>query len=202
MIMRVRGTLEHAGLDYALIDVRGVGYQVFLSSRDLSSLPALGHELTFYTHLAHREDALLLYGFHSMEERELFLMLTSVSGVGTKTGLAILSGMSAIDVVTAIACADAKRLAKAPGVGKKTAERLILELREKLIAKRSAFRDALPLPPGATFAPVPLELQEAELALLTLGFDPDEIAGALSRIPAGTLVEEAILQAIQALSSP
>lgn len=200
MIMRLRGTLAHVGIDYALIDVQGVGYQVYLSSRDLSSLPAFGHEVVFYTYLAHREDAMLLYGFHSLEERELFLMLTSVSGVGTKTGLAILSNMSAGDVVTAIACADAKRLAKAPGVGKKTAERLILELKEKLTAKRSAFRDSLPLPPGASYVPVPREFEEAELALLTLGYDPDEIAGALSRIPAGTLVEEAIRQAIQALS--
>lgn len=200
MIMRLRGTLAHVGLDYALIDVQGVGYQVYLSARDLQQLPALDQFVMFYTYLAHREDAMLLYGFHSLEERELFLMLTSVSGVGTKTGLGILSSMSAQDVVTAIACADVKRLAKAPGVGKKTAERLILELKEKLTAKRSAFRDALPLPPGASFIPVPREFEEAELALLTLGYDPDEIAGALSRIPAGTLVEEAIRQAIQALS--
>lgn len=202
MIIRLKGELAHAGLDYAILDVGGVGYHVFLSARVLAQLPAIGRPFTCFTYLAHREDAMLLYGFASLEERELFLMLTSVSGVGTKTGLGILSTMDAPEVVSAIATGDAKRLAKAPGVGKKTAERIILELKEKLTAKRSAHRELLKLPPGATFAPVASEFQEAELALLSLGFDPDEIAGALSRIPAGTSVEDAIRQAIQALSEP
>lgn len=200
MIIRLCGELVPGGLDYALIDVQGVGYQVFLSSRALSRLPAVGSRVTLYTHLAHREDAMLLYGFESLEERELFLMLTSVSGVGTKTALGILSIMDPPDVVAAIASSDTRGLAKAPGVGKKTAERLILELKEKLTAKRSAFRTAANLPPGAHYARVPDAFQEAELALLSLGFDPDEIAGALARIPAGTAVEDAIRQAIQALS--
>ncbi|MBO9540943.1 Holliday junction branch migration protein RuvA [bacterium] len=202
MIIRLKGELAHAGLDYAILDVGGVGYQVFLSARVLSRLPAIGQPFTCFTHLVHREDAMLLYGFASLEERELFLMLTSVSGVGTKTGLGILSAMDAPEVVSAIAMGDAKRLAKAPGVGKKTAERIILDLKEKLTAKRSAYRDMAPLPGGASYAPVADAFAEAELALLSLGFDPDEIAGTLSRIPAGTSVEEAIRQAIQALSGP
>lgn len=200
MIIRIQGTLAHVGTDYAMVDVHGVGYQVFLSSRSLASLPTYGEHVTFFTHLVHREDAMLLYGFNSLEERELFLMLTSVSGVGTKTALGILSIMDAGEVVTAIASADARRLSKAPGVGKKTAERLILELKEKLTAKRSALRSGMPLPQGALVAPVPAQFEEAELALLSLDYDPDEIAGALSRIPAGTRVEDAIRQAIQALS--
>ncbi|HEY9855655.1 MAG TPA: Holliday junction branch migration protein RuvA [Stenomitos sp.] len=200
MIIRLHGELVHAGLDYAILDVHGVGYQVFLSGRALSHLPPTGSSVTLYTHLVHREDAMLLYGFESLEERELFLMLTSVSGVGTKTGLGILSIMDPSQVVAAIAASDARGLAKAPGVGKKTAERLILELKEKLTAKRSAFRTTSPVPSGAHYAAVPNEFQEAELALLSLGFDPDEIAGVLARIPAGTAVEEAIRQAIQALS--
>ena len=198
MIISLKGTLAHLGNDYAILDVQGVGYQVFLSARQLRELPPEGQSVTLYTYLAHREDAMLLYGFPSLEERELFLMLTSVSGVGTKTALGILSAMSAPDVVTAIATADTKRLAKAPGIGKKTAERLILELKEKLTAKRTAFREGLgaPLPSSS----LSTELQEAELALLSLGYDPDEIATALARITPGTSIEEAIRAAIERLS--
>ncbi len=199
MIISLKGTLAHFGNDYAILDVHGVGYQVFLSARQLRDLPPEGQTVTLYTYLAHREDAMLLYGFPSLEERELFLMLTSVSGVGTKTALGILSAMSASDVVTAIATADSKRLAKAPGIGKKTAERLILELKEKLTAKRTAFREGL----GAHALPasgLSTELQEAELALLSLGYDPDEIATALGRIPPGASIEDAIRSAIERLS--
>ncbi len=198
MIISLSGTLAHLGNDYAIVDVHGVGYQVFLSARQLRDLPPEGKPLTLYTYLAHREDAMLLYGFPSLEERELFLMLTSVSGVGTKTALGILSGMSAGEVVTAIATADAKRLAKAPGIGKKTAERLILELKEKLTAKRTAFREGLgtPLPASSLSS----ELQEAELALLSLGYDPDEITTVLARIAPGTSIEDAIRAAIERLS--
>jgi Holliday junction DNA helicase RuvA len=198
VIISLKGSLAHLGNDYAILDVHGVGYQVFLSARQLRDLPPEGQSVTLYTYLAHREDAMLLYGFPSLEERELFLMLTSVSGVGTKTALGILSAMSASDVVTAIATADTKRLAKAPGIGKKTAERLILELKEKLTAKRTAFREGLgaPLPASS----LSTELQEAELALLSLGYDPDEITTALARIAPGTSIEEAIRAAIERLS--
>lgn len=198
MIISLTGTLAHAGHDYAILDVHGVGYQVFLSVRQLRDLPAEGQPLTLYTYLAHREDAMLLYGFASLEDRELFLMLTSVSGVGTKTALGILSGLSAPDVVTAIATADVKRLAKAPGVGKKTAERLILELKEKLTAKRTAFRERLA--GAAPLSGLSPALQEAELALLSLGYDPDEIATALARTAPDTPIEEAIRTAIERLS--
>ena len=200
MIISLKGTLAHLGNDYAILDVHGVGYQVFLSARQLRDLPPEGQTVTLYTHLAHREDAMLLYGFPSLEERELFLMLTSVSGVGTKTALGILSGMSASDIVTAIATADAKRLAKAPGIGKKTAERLILELKEKLTAKRTAFREALGVPAILPVSSLSSELQEAELALLSLGYDPDEISAALAKIAPGTSIEEAIRMAIERLS--
>lgn len=200
MIISLKGALAHLGTDYAIVDVGGVGYQVFLSARQIRDLPAEGQPVTLYTYLAHREDAMLLYGFPSLEERELFLMLTSVSGVGTKTGLSILSAMSASDVVTAIATADAKRLAKAPGIGKKTAERLILELKEKLTAKRTAFRETLGVQALAPASGLSTELQEAELALLSLGYDPDEIATVLSRIAPGASIEEAIRSAIERLS--
>lgn len=193
MIIRLMGTLAASARDYAIVDVQGVGYQVFLGARDLANLPPEGQRVTLYTHLVHREDAMLLYGFMSMEARELFLMLNSVSGVGTKTALGILSAMEAAEVVAAIARQDSRALARAPGVGKKTAERLILELKEKLTAKRSTF-EAMP------FAAPPGEFQEAELALLSLGYEPAETHGALARVAPGTPVEEAIRLAIQALS--
>jgi len=198
VIISLSGKLAHLGNDYAILDVHGVGYQVFLSARQLRDLPPEGQTVTLYTYLAHREDAMLLYGFPSLEERELFLMLTSVSGVGTKTALGILSGMSASEVVTAIATGDAKRLAKAPGIGKKTAERLILELKEKLTAKRTAFREGLGTPVLAST--LSSELQEAELALLSLGYGPDEITTVLARIAPGTSIEEVIRAAIERLS--
>jgi Holliday junction DNA helicase RuvA len=197
VIIRLVGTLALTGRDYALIDVQGVGYQVFMADRALAQLPATGQAITVFTHLAHREDAMLLYGFPSLEERELFLMLTSVSGVGTKTALGILSLLSPEEVVSAIANSDARGLARAPGVGKKTAERLILELKEKLTAKRSTFKASAEAGPLGHVAP---ELQEAELALLSLGFEPDEISRTLTRLPAGTAVEDAIRTAIQTLS--
>jgi len=200
VIISLHGTLAHLGIDYAILDVAGVGYQVFLSSRQLRDLPPEGQSLTLFTYLAHREDAMILYGFPSLEERELFLMLTSVSGVGTKTGLGILSAMSASDIVTAIATADSKRLAKAPGIGKKTAERLILELKEKLSAKRSSFREGLSGLTALAGSGLSPELQEAELALLSLGYDPDEIASCLARIAPSTPIEEAIRAAIERLS--
>lgn len=195
MIISLHGSVAHLAPDYAIIDVGGVGYQVFVSARMLGAL-TLGAPTTVYTYLAHREDAMLLYGFESLEERELFMSLISVSGVGTKTALAVLSVMSAAQVVSAIATADSRALAKVPGIGKKTAERLVLELKEKLSAKRSGLRELS----GAIAAAPSAEWGDAELALLSLGYDPAEIAQALSALSPDTPVEDAIRHAIQRLS--
>lgn len=198
MIAMLRGLVAHLGKDWAIIDVHGVGYQVQLSLRHLDALPGLGGEVTIFTHLVHREDAMLLVGFPSLEERELFLLLNGVSGIGAKTALAILSAMDVPDVVTAVVGQNPARLAKAPGVGKKTAERIVLELREKLQEWQPRREGVAPSPRRG--APAAAEADETELALLALGYDEDEIAEALARVAPGGDVEETLRRALAYLS--
>ncbi|MEB3220838.1 MAG: Holliday junction branch migration protein RuvA [Candidatus Sericytochromatia bacterium] len=200
MIASLRGALLHAGKDTAVVDVGGVGYQVLLSARHLATLPALGEPVLVHTHLVVREDALTLVGFPSPEERELFLLLHGVSGVGAKTALGVLSALSVPEVVAAVVSQDPRALARAPGVGKKTAERIILELREKLAAWRSAevggLVGALRRPVGAADGP----MDEAVLALLALGYGEEEAAEAIAMAPPGGTVEETIRTALAHLS--
>ena len=118
--------------DHVVVEAGGVGYRLAVSAETLKAVPSRGKEATLHAHLVARDDALSLYGFASEEERELFLHLTSVSGIGPKVAIAILSGGSPRELLRAIAGGDAKRFQSAPGVGKRTAERLIVELREKV----------------------------------------------------------------------
>ena len=131
MIASLSGTLAHKGLDRVVVDVQGVGYLVFVSLQTLGDLPAEGNPVSLLCHTHVREEALQLFGFSQQREREVFESLTSVSGVGPKLAVTILSGMPVSDLVAAIASADHKRLQKIPGVGKKTAERLVVELKER-----------------------------------------------------------------------
>lgn len=197
MIASLQGSVLHLGKDYVVLDVNGVGYQVGVSQRHLAELPGVGETVRIWTHLVHREDAMLLFGFPSLEERELFLLLNSVSGIGAKTALGVLSALSVPDVVTAVVGNAPARLAKAPGVGKKTAERIVLELREKLqewqptrTAGTTASRRAV-----ATAEP-----NEVESALLALGYDEEEIEEALGTVGAGGDVEETLRRALAHLS--
>lgn len=132
MIASVKGTVETRRPDHVVVDCGGIGYRLNVSAQTLRSVPAVGGKTQLLTHLVPRDDALHLYGFASEEERELFLKLTSVAGVGPKMALAVLSGSAASEVTRAIATGDAKRFQVVPGVGRKTAERIIVELREKL----------------------------------------------------------------------
>jgi holliday junction DNA helicase RuvA len=118
--------------DHVVIDCSGVGYRLAVSAETLRHVPAVGHEATLHTHLVVRDDALLLYGFASEEERELFLLLLGVQAVGPKVALGVLSGGSPRDLLRALAAGDTARLQAAPGVGKRTAERIVVELREKV----------------------------------------------------------------------
>lgn len=200
MIASLRGSLLHAGKDAAIVDVGGVGYQVLLSARHLAALPALGEPVLVHTHLVVREDALILVGFPSPDERELFLLLHGVSGVGAKTAMGVLSALSVPEVVAAVVAQDPRLLAKAPGVGKKTAERIILELREKLAAWRPAL-DGLPVAAGRRLPAAPgSPSDEALLALLALGYGEEEAAEAIATAPAGAGVEETIRGALAQLS--
>ena len=131
MIALLRGTLAYKSSDHVIIDVGGVGYRLFIPLSTFYSLPETG-DVSLFTHTHVREDALLLYGFLSMEEKELFGILISISGIGPKLAINILSHIPARDLKRAIASGDIKRLSSLPGIGKKTAERLVLELKDKV----------------------------------------------------------------------
>lgn len=132
MIAAVRGEVMVRRPDHVVVDVGGVGYRLTVSAETLKAVPATGREVFLHAELVSREDSLALFGFSSEEERDLFGLLVSVSGVGPKVAIAVLSGGPARELLRAIAAGDAKRFQAAPGIGKRTAERLIVELREKV----------------------------------------------------------------------
>jgi Holliday junction DNA helicase RuvA len=132
VIASVSGEVLVRRPDHVVIEATGVGYRLAVSTETLKSVPARGKQATLHAHLVARDDSLSLYGFASEEERDLFLHLTSVSGIGPKVAVAILSGGSPRELLRAIAAGDAKRFQAVPGIGKRTAERLIVELREKV----------------------------------------------------------------------
>jgi Holliday junction DNA helicase RuvA len=132
MIAAVRGEVMVRRADHVVIDAGGVGYRLAVSAETLKAVPAAGSEAFLHAELIAREDSLSLYGFASEEERDLFLLLISVSGIGPKVGLAALSGGSSRDLLRAIAAGDAKRFQAVPGIGKRTSERIIVELRERV----------------------------------------------------------------------
>jgi Holliday junction DNA helicase RuvA len=132
MIALISGKVAARRVDHVVIDCGGVGYRLAVSTETLRHVPAVGQETTLHTHLVVRDDALLLYGFATEEERELFLLLLGVQAVGPKVALAVLSGGSPRDLLRAVAAGDTARLQAAPGVGKRTAERIVVELREKV----------------------------------------------------------------------
>ena len=132
MIASVSGDVLVRRPDHVVVEANGVGYRLAVSAETLKSVPAAGKQVTLHSHLVVRDDALALYGFASEDERDLFLSLTSVSGVGPKVAIAILSGGSVRELLRAIAAGDAKRFQAVPGIGKRTAERVIVELREKV----------------------------------------------------------------------
>src|SRR3954454_17487275 len=167
MITFLDGTLTSALPTQAVVDVRGVGYEVFIPLSSYDRLPAPGQQVRILTHLHVREDAHILYGFMTSAERDLFrLLVNSVSGIGPKLGLAVLSGMSVSTFKSAVVTGDVASLAKISGLGKKTAERIVLELKDKL-GVAAAWEAAT-----AANAPTPEQEQvnEAVLALIALGY--------------------------------
>lgn len=135
MIASVRGTVTARKPDHVVVECVGVGYRVAVSSHTLQSVPGVGKEVALHTHLVLRDDAMHLYGFVSEEERELFLMLIGVQGVGPKVALAVLSGGRPRELLNAIATGDSARFQAVPGIGKRTADRVIVELREKVAGR-------------------------------------------------------------------
>ncbi|HEX4895853.1 MAG TPA: Holliday junction branch migration protein RuvA [Solimonas sp.] len=170
MIGRLTGRLLLKQPPLLLIDVGGVGYEVEAPMSTFYRLPATGDSVTLLTHLTVREDAHLLFGFATVQEKSLFRELIKISGVGPKLALSVLSGMGPEEFWNTVRAGDVPRLTKLPGVGRKTAERLVVEMRDKAGAD-----DAVALPGGGTAAAAGSPLQEARSALSALGYKPAEI---------------------------
>lgn len=191
MIGRIAGTLIEKNPPQLLVDCAGVGYEIDVPMSTFYNLPALGDRVVLLTHLAIREDAHVLFGFGTAEERFTFRQLIKISGVGARTALSILSGMSVADLAQAITLQEAGRLTRVPGIGKKTAERLLLELKGKLGADL-----------GASGAAAMAGDHSGDVlnALLALGYSDKEALLAMKSVPAGSGVSEGIKLALKALS--
>ena len=192
MIGRLNGTLLEKTPPQVLVDCHGVGYEVDVPMSTFYHLPAVGQPVTLLTHFVVREDAQLLYGFATAEERSVFRQLLRITGVGARTALSILSGMNVADLAQAVSQQESARLLKVPGIGKKTAERLLLELKGKIGAD-------LPLVAGTAVAQN--EQQHDILqALVALGYSEREAAAAVRKLPADVGVSEGIKLALKALA--
>ncbi len=190
MIGRITGRLLLKQPPQITVDVSGVGYELDVPMSTLYQLPATGVEVTLYTHLVVREDAHLLFGFATDSERAAFRQLIKISGVGARTALAVLSGLSVAELHEAVRAQNGARLTKIPGIGKKTAERLLLELRDRLPKGGT-------LPAGATDA---ANHSDVSNALSALGYNDKEVSWAVAQLPAGAAVTEGIRQALKLLS--
>jgi Holliday junction DNA helicase RuvA len=190
MIGRIVGVLAEKAPPMVLVDVHGVGYELHVPMSTFYNLPALGEAVHLLTHFVVREDAQLLFGFLSASERATFRELVKISGVGPRTALSILSGLSVDELAQAVTRQDAARLVKVPGIGKKTAERLLLELRGKLGAELSS--------PGA----MPQDDVQGDIAqaLQALGYSEREALAAVKALPPGVGVSDGIKLALKSLN--
>ncbi len=189
MISRLHGILIEKQPPTVVIDVQGVGYDVDVPMSTFYGLPATGQAVTLFTHLVVREDAHLLFGFATDDERRLFRQLVRITGIGARTALSVLSGMSVDELYAAVTLQDSARLIRVPGIGKKTAERLLLELKDKLA-----------LAPGSVDVAASGASGDALNALLSLGYNDREARAALAKLEAGMSVQDAIRQALRVLS--
>jgi Holliday junction DNA helicase RuvA len=192
MIGRIAGTLLEKNPPEVLVDAGGVGYEIDVPMSTFYNLPALGERVTLLTHLVVREDAHQLYGFLTVAERQAFRQLIRISGVGSRTALAVLSGMSVGELAQAVTLQESGRLTKVPGIGKKTAERLLLELKGKL----GAALDGV----GSGAAPAAEHGTDVLRALVALGYSDKEAAAAVRQLPAGTGVSDGIRLALKSLA--
>ena len=190
MIGRLTGTLAEKNPPQVLVDCQGVGYEVDVPMSTFYNLPGLGEKVSLLTHFVVREDAQILFGFGSAGEREAFRQLIKISGVGPRTALAVLSGMSVGDIGQAVTQQDASRLVKIPGIGKKTAERLLLELKGKVGAD-------IGIAPGHVVDDSQGDILQA---LVALGYSDKEAQAALKSLPKEVGVSEGIKLALKALA--
>jgi holliday junction DNA helicase RuvA len=191
MIGRLAGTLLEKNPPQIVVEAGGVGYEVEVPMSTFYNLPVSGERVTLLTHLVVREDAHLLYGFATEPERRAFRQLLKISGVGARTALAVLSGLSVGELIEAVAMQESGRLVKIPGIGTKTAERLLLELKGKLGA------DALS---GVAVNREKAAASDIMHALLGLGYSDKEAAAAVKQLPEGLSVSEGIRQALKSLA--
>ena len=189
MIGRLTGTLVEKNPPQITLDVQGVGYEVDVPMSTFYNLPATGEKVTLHTHLVVREDAHLLFGFASEAERVAFRQLLKISGIGARTALAVLSGLSVAELSHAVAMQETGRLTKIPGIGKKTAERLLLELRDKMAGI-------------AAVAPSAAQASTSDIlnALLGLGYNEREAQAAMKALPPDASVSDGIRLALKSLS--
>ena len=188
MIGRISGKLIARHPPQVIVDVQGIGYEIDVPMSTFYQLPSAGSEVTLFTHLLVREDAHLLYGFATEQERHVFRQLLKISGVGARTALSVLSGMSISDLHDAVSTQDSARLIKVPGIGKKTAERLLLELKDKLDVTVVAATAA-----GAHSGDILNALQ-------ALGYNEKEAQWAVKQLTTGVPVTEGIRAALKLLS--
>lgn len=191
MIGRLTGILVEKNPPQILLDVRGVAYEVDVPMSTFYNLPGTGETVVLHTHLVVREDAHLLFGFGSEHERSAFRQLLRISGIGARTALAVLSGLSVADLAHAVTMQETGRLTKIPGIGKKTAERLLLELKDKLGANLTSAVGVNRAPPASA---------DILNALFALGYNEKEAAGAVKALPDGVTVADGIRQALKQLA--
>lgn len=192
MIGRLKGILVSKAPPFLLVDVQGVGYEVEAPMSTFYQLPAVDSEVTLHTHLIVREDAQILCGFATESERHLFRSLIRITGVGAKLALAILSGMSADEFARCVQDNDAASLTRLPGVGKKTAERLIIEMRDRLADWEGA--ETATIPDAAASPAAPAAGREAVSALIALGYRPQEASRMVQLVDSEGLSSEDIIR--------
>jgi Holliday junction DNA helicase RuvA len=191
MIGRLTGILVEKNPPQLLLDVQGVAYEVDVPMSTFYNLPATGERIVLFTHLVVREDAHLLFGFGTEGERRAFRQLTKISGVGARTALAVLSGLSVAELAQAVTLQESGRLTKIPGIGKKTAERLLLELKDKLGAELTSAVGVNRAPPASS---------DVLNALLALGYSDKEAVAAVKALPEGVAVGDGIRHALKLLA--
>jgi Holliday junction DNA helicase RuvA len=195
MIGRITGILLEKNPPSVTVDVHGLGYEIDVPMSTFYNLPATGEKVSLFTHLAIREDGHFLYGFGSQDERMAFRQLLKVSGIGARTALSVLSGMSVHELAQAIAMQEAGRIIKVPGIGKKTAERLLLELRDKL--PKTLATGSVKVGAGETASNASSDILNA---LLALGYNDREAVAAMKNLPPDCSVSDGIRHALKLLS--
>lgn len=201
MIGRIKGVLIEKSPPDICVDVQGIGYELQVPMNTFYRLPDVDHPISLYTHFVVREDAQLLYGFYEARERELFRAVIKINGVGPKLGLAILSGIEAGDFVRVVHNNDVAALTKVPGIGKKTAERLVIEMRDKLKDWVEAPGEALVSETGSLMGGSQAT-EEAISALLALGYKPKDAEKAIKTVSAeGLSSQDLIRQALKLMVS-